>query len=46
MLQQIGRRFGPIPPAVRKRIEALPEPKLKRVAMKLLDVKTLDELLG
>ncbi len=46
VLRQIARRFGSVPPAVRKRIEALPVPKLERLAIRLLDARSLDELLG
>lgn len=46
VLLQIARRFGPIPVTAKKTIEALPAPKLKRLAIRLLDARTRDELLG
>lgn len=46
VLRMIGKRFGPVPASARKRIEALPAPKLERVALQLLDARSLDELLA
>jgi predicted transposase YdaD len=46
VLRQIAKRFGPVPAAARKRIEALSAPKLERIALRLLDAHSLDELLG
>jgi hypothetical protein len=45
-LRLVAKRFGPVPPAARKRIEALSAPKLEKVAIRLLDAGSLDELLG
>jgi len=46
VLRLIAKRFGPVPAAARKRIEALSATKLERIALRLLDAKSLDELLG
>jgi len=46
VLRQIGKRFGTAPVSTRKRIEALPVPKLERIALRLFDVQSFDELLG
>ena len=46
LLRQIKKRFGPVPAAARKRIEALSATKLERTAIRLLDARNLDELLG
>jgi hypothetical protein len=45
ILRQISRRFGKVPPAIRKRIEALPPAGLEKMAVHLLDAPSLDELL-
>jgi predicted transposase YdaD len=45
ILRLIARRFGPVSPAVRKRIEALPARKLERLGLRLLDADSLEELL-
>jgi len=45
VLRQIAKRFGPLPAAARKRIEALPASKIERIALRLLDARSLDELL-
>ena len=45
VLRQIAKRFGPVPAAARKRIEALPASKLERIALRLLDAGSLGELL-
>jgi hypothetical protein len=42
----IAKRFGPVPAAARKRIVALSASKLERVALRLLDAASLQELLG
>jgi len=34
-----------VAPALRKRIEALPPARLEKVALRLLDARSLDELL-
>lgn len=46
ILRQIAKRFGPVPLAARKRIEALSLTKLEKIALRLLDAGSLDELLG
>jgi len=46
VLGQIGRRFGPVSAAVRRRIEALSEPELQQMSLRLLDARSVDELLG
>jgi len=46
VLRMIAKRFGPLPAAARKRIEALPASKLERIAIRLLDAGSLDDLLG
>ncbi len=46
VLRQIAQRFGSVPPATLKRIEALPSSKLERLAVRLLDATSLDDLLG
>ena len=46
ILRQIAKRFGPVPAAARKRIEALSAPKLEHIALRLLDAASLRELLG
>jgi hypothetical protein len=46
ILRQIAKRFGPVPAAARKRIEALSASKLERIALRLLDAGSLGELLG
>ncbi len=46
VLRMIAKRFGQVPAAARKRIEALPAFKLERIAIRLLDAHSLDDLLG
>ena len=46
VLRMIGKRFGPLPAAARKRIEELPAPKLEHIALRLIDARSLDELLN
>lgn len=45
VLTMASKRFGPLSATARKRIEALPASKLERVALRLLDAKSLDQLL-
>jgi len=45
ILRQIGQRFGPVPPSVRKKIKALPGPKLEQISLRLLNASSLTELL-
>jgi flagellar biosynthesis/type III secretory pathway protein FliH len=45
LLQQIERRFGPLPAEQRRRVEAITSPaRLKRLADKILTVSSLDEM--
>jgi predicted transposase YdaD len=44
VLSQIQKRFGRIPPAVGQRIAALKPAQLKRVAVRLLDAQTIEDL--
>ena len=44
--RMIARRFGPLPAPARKRIESLTPAKLDRIALRLLDATSLEELLG
>ena len=46
VLRQIAKRFGAVPPAAKKRIAAMSAPKLERIALRLLDARSLDELLA
>lgn len=46
VLRQTGKRFGPVPAAAKKRIEGLSGPKLERLALRLPDAGSLDELLS
>jgi predicted transposase YdaD len=46
ILRQIEQRFGAVPTPVKKRIGALSGPKLERIALRLLDARSLDELLA
>lgn len=46
ILRQIAKRFGPVPSAARKRIAVMSAPKLEKLALRLLDAGSLDELLG
>jgi hypothetical protein len=41
---QIEKRFGPIPPAVSRRISALKPAQLKRAALRLLDAQRIEDL--
>ena len=45
VLQLISKRFGPILPPVRKRIETFSPAKVEKIALRLLDARSLDELL-
>jgi len=46
ILRLIGQRFGPVSAKARKRIEALTEPELEQMALRLLDAGSLDDLLS
>ena len=41
----IARRFGPVKPALRKRIEAVPASKIEAIAVRLFEAASIDELL-
>ena len=45
VLRMIAQKFGEVPPAVRKRVEALPPSGLDEIAMRLLNASSLNELL-
>jgi hypothetical protein len=45
-LHLIEKRFGPVQPSARKRIQALSWSESETIALRLLDAQTLDELLG
>jgi hypothetical protein len=44
ILRQIEKRFGPIPARVVQQIDAMSAQELESLALRLLDVRTLDEL--
>ncbi|HEY4592226.1 MAG TPA: DUF4351 domain-containing protein [Thermoanaerobaculia bacterium] len=45
LLQQIERRFGPLPEEKRSRVEAITSPsRLKRLADKILTAKSLQDM--
>ena len=46
ILRQIAKRFGPVPTAPRRHIAALSPSELERIALRLLDAASLQELLG
>jgi hypothetical protein len=46
LLLVIQKRFGTIPQAVRDRLEAMTIPEIESAALRLLDVKTIEELLA
>jgi hypothetical protein len=46
VLRQIAKRFGPVPATAREHIDALPASKLERLALRLLDATSLNELLA
>jgi hypothetical protein len=41
---QLDRRFGPLPPEIRIRLESLSLEELDEVSLQLLDAKSLDDL--
>ena len=45
LLRMIARRFGPVKPALRKRIEAVPASKIEAIAVRLFEAASIDELL-
>jgi hypothetical protein len=44
LLSMIEKRFGPIPPAISQRVEALKPAQLKRLALRLLDAQHIEDL--
>jgi hypothetical protein len=46
LLRQIGNRFGVVPAALRDRLEKMSLPEIETLAVRLLDARNLDELLG
>lgn len=46
LLQQVGRRFGPLPPTVAARIHGAGLPDLHAWIDRLLDAGTLDDIFG
>ena len=46
VLRMAEHRFGPVPPATRKRIEALSDAQLRRAAVRLLDARLIEDLLA
>jgi hypothetical protein len=46
LLSQIEKRFGRVPPAVSRRIAALKPAQLKRVGLRLLDARRIEDLFG
>jgi len=45
VLRMVNKRFGPVPAAVRQRIEAFSAAKLERTALRLLDANSLEDAL-
>ncbi len=45
LLRMIGHRFGQVSPAVRKQIDALPVTGVEKLALRLFEASSLDELL-
>jgi hypothetical protein len=45
LLRQIEKRFGAVSPTLRERLAALSGSELETAALRLLDARTLDELL-
>jgi predicted transposase YdaD len=46
VMRQIEKRFGPVPSWARERLEAMSAPEVEETALRLLDVRSLEELLG
>ncbi len=46
ILRMLKQRFGPVPVSVRKRIQSFPSAKLEQVAMRLLEARTLKDVLN
>ncbi len=44
LVSMIEKRFGPIPPAISQRVEALKPAQLKRLALRLLDAQHIEDL--
>lgn len=45
IMRMIAHRFGPIPPSSKKRFDRLPVEKLEKVAFRLQDASSMDDLL-
>lgn len=46
LMRQIEKRFGNVPPTIRKRLTALKPAQLERVGLRLLDVARIEDLFG
>ena len=44
VLRMAEHRFGPVPPATRKRIEALSDAQLRRAEVRLLEARVIEDL--
>ena len=44
--RQIEKRFGTVPAWVRQRLEAMSAPEVEETALRLLDARSLEDLLG
>jgi hypothetical protein len=44
LTRQIEKRFGNIPPGIRKRISALKPAQLERAGLRLLDAERIEDL--
>jgi len=45
VVRMIGKRFGTVPATVRKQVEGFSAPKLERIALRLFDARSLNELM-
>ena len=45
LLRQAEKRFGPVPDTVRTRLEKMSDAELEAAALRLLDARTVEELL-
>jgi len=46
VMLQLEKRFGAVPACTRQRLEAMSLPDIEEAALRLLDVHSLEELLG